>query len=233
MTSVLRRLKNAAHYAANHDLLNAAHDELSLLSADIDEYQQQQDEIIVALGSAGLLPSEIVDAIKRLSAENKRLEEWANRMVISLDWYEENVHPDYGPCDAIADGHCTECERVFAENSRLESDVLHWKGMTKGRESEIDKHLAKIEIDRITMDNFLGQLKQKDAENSRLKGVLAELESALGLDAPVSTEQKRSQDGNDDRGSDQYANPEHCRHLGDTWTAGGQTYCDECGVELL
>lgn len=26
---------------------------------------------------------------------------------------------------------------------------------------------------------------------------------------------------------------ERCRHIGDTWTAGGQTYCDDCGVELL
>ena len=71
------------------------------------------------------------------------------------------------------------------------------------------------------------------AENSRLKGVLAELTNTLGLDAPVSTGQDCTQNGNDDRGSEQYANPEHCHHLGDTWTAGGQTYCDDCGVELL
>ncbi|KKK70365.1 hypothetical protein LCGC14_2924730 [marine sediment metagenome] len=43
-------------------------------------------------------------------------------------------------------GRCWEIQRLSAENSRLS---------------------AKTEIDQITMDNFLGQLKQKDAENSR------------------------------------------------------------------
>jgi len=40
----------------------------------------------------------------------------------------------------------TEIERLQARNELLESDVLHWKGMTKGRESEIDKHLARVEL---------------------------------------------------------------------------------------
>lgn len=31
-----------------------------------------------------------------------------------------------------------------ARIEKLEADVLHWKGMTKGRESEIDKRLARI-----------------------------------------------------------------------------------------
>lgn len=31
------------------------------------------------------------------------------------------------------------------------NEILHWRGMTKGRESEIDKHLA--EIERLTAQN--------------------------------------------------------------------------------
>lgn len=37
---------------------------------EIDDYQQRQDEIIVALGSKGLSPSEIVPEIERLLAED-------------------------------------------------------------------------------------------------------------------------------------------------------------------
>lgn len=44
--------------------------EISALNGYVDELQQQQDEIIVALGSAGISRSEIVDAVKRQSAEN-------------------------------------------------------------------------------------------------------------------------------------------------------------------
>ena len=43
------------------------------LSSEVDEYQQQQDEIIVALGSAGTLRSEIVNAVKRQSSEVSNL----------------------------------------------------------------------------------------------------------------------------------------------------------------
>jgi len=46
--------------------------EISALRGYVDELQQQQDEIIVALGSKGILPSEIVSEIKRLSAEGAR-----------------------------------------------------------------------------------------------------------------------------------------------------------------
>ncbi len=41
----------------------------------------------------------------------------------------------------VLDGEICRDEATIKE---LESDVLHWKGMTKGRESEIDKHLATI-----------------------------------------------------------------------------------------
>ena len=72
---------------------------ISRLSADVDEYQQQQDEIIIALGSAGLLPSEIVDAVKRLSAENERQKH-------------------------INTTHLEEHQRLVAENERL-TDSMH------------------------------------------------------------------------------------------------------------
>ena len=52
-----------------------ANDDIEALTADIDEYQQQQDEIIVALGSKGILPSEIVSKVRSLLAENRALRE--------------------------------------------------------------------------------------------------------------------------------------------------------------
>ncbi len=153
---------------------------------------------------------------------------------------------------------------------------------------KIERLSAKTEIDQITMDNFLGQLKQKDAEISRLSSENERLKSQLdefvyvednptyeseaerlqkiivkayqhlgftsaknqtmrilGTGLPnrkdsehkerVSTEQTPvcpetamdkdcTQNGNKDT---------NCRHLGDTRTEGGMTYCDDCGVELL
>ena len=50
-------------------VLRQAADRIETLLADIDEYQQQQDEIIVALGSKGILPSEIVSKVRTQSAE--------------------------------------------------------------------------------------------------------------------------------------------------------------------
>lgn len=52
--------------------------EIERLTAEVDEYQQYQDEIIVALGSKGLLPSEIVKEIERLTAEVSRYHEALN-----------------------------------------------------------------------------------------------------------------------------------------------------------
>ncbi|KKK86617.1 hypothetical protein LCGC14_2761430, partial [marine sediment metagenome] len=54
-----------------------ANNDIETLTADIDEYQQQQDEIIVALGSKGILPSEIVSKVRSLLAESKLLEDAA------------------------------------------------------------------------------------------------------------------------------------------------------------
>lgn len=50
--------------------------EISALRGYVDELQQQHDEIIVALGSKGILPSEIVSEIKRLSAEVTKYKKW-------------------------------------------------------------------------------------------------------------------------------------------------------------
>ena len=53
-----------------------ANDDIETLTADINEYQQQQDEIIVALGSQGILPSEIVGKVRSLLAENRKYKNW-------------------------------------------------------------------------------------------------------------------------------------------------------------
>ena len=69
---------------------------------------------------------------------------------------------------------------------------------TNDRRYRMAQDRANNDIERQKHINttHLEEHKRLVAENERLKGVLAELESALGLDAPVSTEQKRSQDGN-------------------------------------
>ena len=45
----------------------------AILHDEIDEYQQREDEIIVALGSSGILPSEIVKEIERLTTTADKL----------------------------------------------------------------------------------------------------------------------------------------------------------------
>lgn len=52
------------------------------LSDEVDKYQQHEDEIIVALGSRGILSSEIVSKVEQLTAENTVLE--AKRKAL---WY--------------------------------------------------------------------------------------------------------------------------------------------------
>jgi len=62
--------------------------EIERLSDDVDAYQQHEDEIIVALGSRGILPSDIVKEIERLAARNELLEavlEAAEKQLAMLD----------------------------------------------------------------------------------------------------------------------------------------------------
>ena len=54
--------------------------EIERLEAEIDAYQQRDDEIIVALGSKGILPSEIVAEIERLEGENRMLKDILNQL---------------------------------------------------------------------------------------------------------------------------------------------------------
>ena len=61
-----------ATIALQEDSIQMQEKENERLTAEVDEYQQREDEIIVALGSSGILPSEIVKEIERLTAEGKR-----------------------------------------------------------------------------------------------------------------------------------------------------------------
>lgn len=49
--------------------VNSIADEIERLRDQVDSHQQREDEIIVALGSKGILPSGIVAEIERLRAE--------------------------------------------------------------------------------------------------------------------------------------------------------------------
>ena len=57
----------------------------NLLEAEVERLQQRQDEIIVALGSKGLLPSEIVPEIERLNRDINKRCEWAAEMISERD----------------------------------------------------------------------------------------------------------------------------------------------------
>jgi len=45
------------------------------------------------------------------------------------------------------------------------SEILHWRGMTKGRESEIDKHLAEIERLRAALEELSTLPVNKDTDH--------------------------------------------------------------------
>ena len=85
---------------------------------------------------------------------------------------------------------------------------------------------------------------RESAENSRLKGVIELATTTLwqgnektALDLlqeeyeRVSTVPAKA-DASPNTATEK-DNQERCRHIGNTWTAGGQTYCDDCGIEVL
>ena len=97
------------------------------------------------------------------------------------------------------------------------------------------------------------ELSRLSAENERLENRLnlafemlndhgvdnaAIMKHIKSLMERVSTEQTRTQNGNKDTRqyaskSEEFRIQHQCRHLGDTRTEGGMTFCDKCGVELL
>lgn len=52
--------------------------------------------------------------MSKAKRETELKEDHYQRLLIFLDKQEKAVHPVYGPCDAIADGWCTECEKRWA-----------------------------------------------------------------------------------------------------------------------
>ena len=62
----------------------------------------------------------------------------------------------------------------------------------------------------------------KNKVDGELTGVKEAFDAASTEQTPVCPNTAIEQD-----------NQERCRHIGNTWTAGGQTYCDDCGIEVL
>lgn len=95
-----------------------------------------QEQIDFLKISGSVLPmgaaEEIIASMEALLKENERLH----------NLHLERTKSTY---KALTERTAT-IESMQARIELLESDVLHWKGMTKGRESEIDKHLARIEL---------------------------------------------------------------------------------------
>jgi len=102
-------------------------------------------------------------------------------------------------------------EELIAENSDLKQQIQFWCEWYDEIEADPDRIGEIIKQAAVCPNTAI----EKDTQN-------------LG---------EGTQNGNtdtlNDRGSNQYANPEQCRHLGETRMDGGMTFCEECGVELL
>lgn len=87
MSDLLTRLRRKASIFVSKDCKEACE--------AIEAYQQHEDEIIVALGSKGLLPSEIVSEINRVSAEatNQKTIKEALRFALHLAYRDAGM-PD-------------------------------------------------------------------------------------------------------------------------------------------
>lgn len=109
--------------------------EISALRGEVEEYQQHEDEIIIALGSQGILPSEIVAEVKCLKAKL----EW-------IPWNENAEHPrphrdvlilyEYDSIHGHRGVHITEDSRMNTGKWESESDVTHWMPLPNPPESE-------------------------------------------------------------------------------------------------
>ena len=131
---------------------------------------------------------------------------------------------DCGWCDL--EDQYKEVQRLSGENERLAScygeEVL--KTQLERRENERQKRINATHLE---------EHQRLVAENERLKSYCRDYTEMTSItlnvpdkqreafNAAVSTVQKRTQNGN------------KCRHMGDTRTEGGMTFCDECGAELL
>ena len=59
------------------------------------------------------------------------------------------------------------CGKALEELEAKDAEIEHWKGMTKGRESEIDKHLAEIERLRSLVEVKNETIKARESEIAR------------------------------------------------------------------
>ena len=66
--------------------------------------------------------------VDRLAAQAKNLPNWMrgneehdDRLLEHLDKTAEAFHPQYGPCDGLLDGRCSECNKVLARVEVLEA----------------------------------------------------------------------------------------------------------------
>jgi len=153
-----------------------ANNDIETLTADIDEYQQQQDEIIVALGSKGILPSEIVSKVRSLLAEGRLLEDAAYAFMRHIQ------------------------DQIEQEAGWMQFDYYH------------------PEIDAYEYNQFVRALGDPK-DHARWSDLL---ERVSTVPAP---------DGINDRGSDEYANPDDtqpCLH-GSKVSVNGQVQCYDCG----
>jgi serine phosphatase RsbU (regulator of sigma subunit) len=71
-------------------------------------------------GRRETIKTQIADLIEELFARDIH----RKRLILCMEATAQRVHPDYGPCDSIADGCCSECIRVM---DALKTESAQWE----------------------------------------------------------------------------------------------------------
>ena len=124
--------------ALNVEDLEKKNAEVKRLTAEVDEYQQQQDEIIVALGSSGILPSEIVKEIERLTAEVSRLRELIYKYVDPCVVLPEEENEIMACVDAVSGKQSSEFSRFIREGTAEEKAEVFERVIDESNKAQQD-----------------------------------------------------------------------------------------------
>lgn len=100
--------------------------ELEKLTAKVGPKLHQRHDSFCS--GVGPLEQKVAELERQLAEERAKvkelqpLEDHRRRMIAWMDAWSKYIHPDYGPCDAIADGKCSECVGIF-EQERAKTAV--------------------------------------------------------------------------------------------------------------
>lgn len=133
-----------------------------------DEWQYKVNN-----GYAIEIDKQELEASQKRIAELEALEQHRKRL---LEWgkaWSNKIHPDYGICDAIADGCCTECLHIFeglkAERDQLAAEVADLNLCLQEMTEDLDAYANKEEALIKERDQLAARLEtaRKDVEHWR------------------------------------------------------------------